>query len=181
MARELSGRPTTPHKLRRVEVGDIDHRVSLLMEEISQGKRDPNVRRIAGRELRKAGVQPQDWEGEADTLFEYTRQAVRYTRDPAGVELFQSPMRSLDHAIGDCDDQVIFLGSLLQSIGHPIILRVIGLKGSDQFEHIYLLVGIPPDVPAKYKAYDPSRSEAAGWELPEKFRGKLVDYEFTDQ
>lgn len=180
MASQLSGKPTTPHRLRRIKVGDIDDRVGLLMEEVSQGKRNPDVRRIAGRELRKAGVQSQDWEGEADALFEYTRKAVRYTRDPHGVELFQSPMRSKDHGIGDCDDQVIFLGSLLQSVGYPIMFRVIGLKGSDQFQHIYLLVGLPPENPTRYKAYDPSMKHEAGWELPAEKRGKLADYEFTE-
>jgi hypothetical protein len=167
--------------LRQLRVGDIDDRISLLMEEIAQGMRDPNIRRIAGRELRKAGVESQDWEGEADAMFEYTRKAVRYTRDPRGVELFQSPPRSLDHGIGDCDDQVIFLGSLLLSIGYPIILRVIGLKGSNQFQHIYILAGLPPDNPTQFKPYDPSQPHPAGWELPEHLRGQLRDYEFDDQ
>ena len=138
--------------------------------------RDPNVRWIAGRELRKARVKPQDWRNEVIALFNYTRQAVRYTRDPDGVELFQSPARSLDHGIGDCDDQVIFLASLLRSVGYPIILRVIGLKGSDQFQHIYLCVGLPPHAPKEYMPLDPSRPEAAGWELPEDQRGLIQDY-----
>lgn len=151
------------------------------MEEIEQGKRSPEVRRIAGHLFRKKGVKPQDWEAEADALFEYTREKVRYTRDPLDVELFQSPARSLDHGIGDCDDQIIFLGSLLQAVGYPVILRVIGLKGSDQFQHIYILAGLPPDSPTWYKPYDPSRPEKAGWELPEAQRGKLQDYEFESQ
>ena len=141
---------------------------------MQQGKREANVRRIAGQVLK--GVPSRDWEAEVKALFDYTRKVIRYTRDPAGVELFQSPTRALDHGIGDCDDQVIFLGSLLASVGYPLRLRVISLKGVDYFQHIYLLVGLPPHDPQKYMALDPSRPEPAGWELPDSERGLLQDY-----
>lgn len=180
MAAKLSGRTSQPHRSQTVKSRNIDDRISLLEWEIQQGKRDANIRRIAGQVLRKAGVQARDWWGEATALFEYTRKAIRYTRDPAGVELFQSPARSVDHGIGDCDDQVIFLASVLQSVGFPVKLRVIGLKGSDQFQHIYLLVGLPPHNPTEFRPLDPSRPEKAGWELPENQRGLLRDYEVED-
>ena len=180
MASRLAGpgSPRRPHKGMRVSSGDIDERISLLEDEIQQGKRDPNVRKIAGQVLKK--VPSRDWKAEAIALFEYTRKVIRYTRDPAGVELFQSPARALDHGIGDCDDQVIFLGSLLQCVGYPIMLRVIGLRGSDSFQHIYIMVGLPPHDPAEYMPLDPSRPEPAGWELPESQRGLLQDYIVED-
>lgn len=174
MASRLAGSPRQPHKTMKLTSADIDERVSMIEYEIQQGKRDPNIRRIAGRVLKN--VPSRDWRAEAVALFEYTRDKIRYTRDPAGVELFQSPSRALDHGIGDCDDQVIFLGSLLQSVGYPVILRVIGLKGSDHYQHIYILVGLPPHDPKEYTPLDPSRPEPAGWELPADQRGLLQDY-----
>lgn len=161
-------------------MGGIDERISLLEYEIQQGKRDPNFRQIAGKVLRKSGVKPTDWEGEVKALFNYTRETVRYTLDPSGVELFQSPKRSMEHGIGDCDDQVIFLGCLLQVVGYPVKMRVIGLKGSDEFSHIYLLVGLPPENPTRFMPLDPSRPEDAGWELPENQRGLIRDYDVED-
>jgi len=174
MASQLAGRPSKRHKSVRVSSPDIDDRIALLEWEMQQGKREANVRRIAGQVLK--GVPSRDWEAEVKALFDYTRKVIRYTRDPAGVELFQSPTRALDHGIGDCDDQVIFLGSLLASVGYPLRLRVISLKGVDYFQHIYLLVGLPPHDPQKYMALDPSRPEPAGWELPDSERGLLQDY-----
>lgn len=174
MASRLAGKPNRPHKTLKVLSTDIDDRISLLEWEIQQGKREADVRRIAGRVLK--GVPSRDWDGEVNSLFDYTRKVVRYTRDPAGVELFQSPMRAKDHGIGDCDDQCIFLGSLLASVGYPLKLRVISLKGVNHFQHIYLLVGLPPHDPQKYMPLDPSRPEPAGWELPKEQRGLLQDY-----
>lgn len=179
IAAKLAGRPPTPHKVLREKADTIDQRLSLVELKIQQGKRDANFRRIAGKVLRDANIKPQHWRAEAKALFEYTRKAVRYTLDPDGVELMQSPERSLDHGIGDCDDQVIFLASLLQSVGYPVILRVIGLKGSDQFQHIYLLCGLPPGNPSEFWPLDPSRPEPAGWELREDRRGLIQDYEVS--
>ncbi len=105
---------------------------------------------------------------------------MRYTLDPQAVELFQSAERSEQVGIGDCDDQAIMLGALLSSVGFPVILRVIGLKGEKQFQHIYILAGLPPNAPAKWLPLDASRAEAAGWELPASQRGLLKDYKVTD-
>lgn len=72
------------------------------------------------------------------------------------------------------------LASLLQAVGIPVRLRVIGLKGSDQFQHIYTMAGLPPDNVTTWMALDPSRPEKAGWELPESERGLLRDYDVDD-
>ncbi len=156
----------------------IDDRISWIEYEINVGKRLPEVREIAAKVLR--GVPPREWKKEATALFEWTRKNIRYTLDPHGVELFQSTARSVQVGIGDCDDQAITLGSLLQGVGVPIRLRVIGLKGSDKFQHIYVLAGLPPDNPREWFPLDPSREFPAGWELPESERGLLQDYDVDD-
>lgn len=155
----------------RLKSRDIDERIDQLIEEILDGKRDPQIRKIAGQVLtgKIAGIEAvaaRDWWGEAKALFEYTRQKIRYTLDIANVELYQRPSRSLSQGIGDCDDQTIFLGSILQSVGFPIAIKVIGLKGSKVFQHVFLLVGLPPSDPKQWRPLDPSRPEDAGWELP---------------
>lgn len=164
----------------RLKSRNIDDRVGYLIDEINDGKRDPHIRNIAGKAFALNEVKPRDWWGEAKALFEFTRDHIRYTRDIKGVELYQRPLRSLQQGIGDCDDQTIFLGAILQSVGHPIMIKVIGLKGSPVFQHVYLLVGTPPDDPKQWRPLDPSRPEAAGWELPADKVGLVRLYEVDD-
>jgi len=170
--------PKTPHKRYKFKSENIDDRISWIEYEINVGKRLPQVREIAAQAV--SGVPPREWKKEATALFEWTRKNVRYTLDPHNVELFQSTRRSVEVGIGDCDDQAITLGSLLQSVGIPIRLRVIGLKGSDKFQHIYVLAGLPPDGPREWFPLDASREFDAGWELPESQRGLLQDYDVAD-
>ena len=68
----------------------------------------------------------------------------------------------------DCDDYVILLGSCLQSIGYPVVLRVIQTNDSDDWNHIYLLAGLPPHV-ISVNQLDPLRDEGLAF-----FR-KLLD------
>ena len=165
-------------KLYKFQSDNIDDRISWIEFEINVGKRDQAIRRIAAQVVKS--VPPRQWDKSAVALFEWTRKNIRYTLDPLGVELFQKASRSLDIGIGDCDDQTIVLGSLLGCVGIPVRLRVIGLKGSDKFQHIYILVGLPPNQPTAWTPLDPSRPEKAGWELPESQRGLLQDYEVDD-
>jgi len=174
-ARKTTGKKP---RLYKFTSNDINDRISWIEREINVGKRSPNVRQIAADALK--GVPPRQWERSAKALFKWTRDNIRYTLDPHGVELFQSADRSAQVGIGDCDDQSIVLSSLLMSVGIPVRLRVIGLKGQDKFQHIYVLAGLPPHRPTKWLPLDASRAEAAGWELPESERGLLRDYAVDD-
>jgi len=168
------------------QVDNIDDRIDLIISQINHGKRDGNVRKIASQVL--AGKSGHDWtvpirdhKAEAVAIFDYVRNNVRYTLDTYGVELYQTANRTLELGIGDCDDMTILLGSLLQIVGLPIRIRVIGLKGQNVFSHVYLLVGLPPENPTAWMPLDSSRPEAAGWELPSSQRGLKRDYEVPDQ
>lgn len=174
----------TTHRLRS---GQLDDRISWLEQEISEGKRDPRIRKIAGEVLAGSGatggdwnVQERDWKGEVGAFYKYVRENTRYTRDPHNVELFQRPRRTLETRIGDCDDLTILLGSLLQAVGYSVRVRVIGMKGSSVFQHIYLLVGLPPTDPEAWIPVDPSMSEGVGWEYPREKVGLIRDYDIED-
>jgi len=146
--------------------------MSHLIDEINAGKRDVRVRQIAASLLKKKTaqgawqVQERDWDGEVAAAFHFVRQNVRYTRDPYEAELFQKPRRTLELGIGDCDDISILLGSILQNIGYPVILRIIGLRGGT-YQHVYVMAGIPPHAPTRFVPLDASRGEGPGWELEE--------------
>lgn len=146
-----------------VESKDLDSRISYLNAEIYEGKQDPLIRQLTAKVLQN--VPERDWDAEVVAIFDFVRGNVRYTRDIDNIELFQKPVRTLQVGIGDCDDLTILLASMLQSVGYPCLLEVVGVSG-DVFEHIYLKVGVPPAGPTKWIALDASRDEPAGWEVP---------------
>ena len=137
-----------------------------LMRQLSlSGARDSVVRDAATSIIKNARVPANDHRGEMDALFKFVRDKVRYVRDPVGVELIQSPRRTLTNLTGDCDDKTTLLAALLSSIGHPATMRfrVIGTKKNQHYSHVYLVARLgKKDVPL-----DPTPTGVAmGWEFP---------------
>lgn len=163
------------------KVNTIDDRLKYIIEMIQKGRRNPQIRQFAVQAVsKKCGdswcTPEKDWEAEVDTMFNVVRQHVRYVRDTYGVDLYQHPKRTIQFGGGDCDDYTITLGSLLQAIGYPIKCRVIQTVDSDDWNHIYLLVGLPPRGPTKWKVLDASVDKPAGWEAPKRMIAKIRDF-----
>ena len=72
------------------------------------------------------GIRPKDYLGEVRALFEWVQRNVRYTKDPFHVELLHAPRRMLELRAGDCDDMSIVLGAMLEAVGHPVRLVLVG-------------------------------------------------------
>lgn len=81
-----------------------------------------------------------------------------------------------DVIVRNCDDQTIVLASLLQSVGYPIRLRVIRTHDSNDWNHIYLLVGLPPRDPRRWLPLDASVDQPAGWEAPASMIAERRDF-----
>jgi Transglutaminase-like superfamily len=109
---------------------------------IRTGAKDFYVRQHAIDVLLACGVPPKDYLGEIAVLFHWVQANVRYTKDPYRVEVLHAPRRMLELRAGDCDDMTILLGSLLESIGHPVRLVLTGPDPQRPrlFSHIYLEV-----------------------------------------
>jgi len=166
-------------KSKLVQVKSLDERVDLMRGLIKKGGLDPQVHMLAGKVLsRKCSgtwcVAEKDWEGEAKALFNYVRQNLRYMRDPKRADGFKAPKHSLFMRAGDCDDGAILLGSLLEAAGHTVKLRVVHTEGFRDWNHVYLLVGLPPGKTARWMALDTSVPKPAGWEV-----GKASEVEST--
>jgi transglutaminase-like putative cysteine protease len=69
-------------------------------------------------------------------LFEFVRDEIRFVHDPADVEMLHWPEAVLQMGSGDCDDKVILLCSLLESIGYPTRLVAVGFRPGE-FSHVY--------------------------------------------
>lgn len=105
--------------------------------------------------------------------------------EPAGVQKVYDIMVAKTHnfvlanglIVHNCDDQVILLGAMLQSIGYPIALKVIeSVDSTHGWNHIYLLVGVPPSAPQRWIPLDPTVSQPMGWELPPQYVRRSAIY-----
>lgn len=97
----------------------------------------PLLRALSLKIVRQAQIKPRDYTGEARALFSYVRGRVRFTRDTQGVETLQTPVYTLRLGAGDCDDIAILLATMLLSVGHVPMFRVVDLGGG--WSHVYLV------------------------------------------
>jgi transglutaminase-like putative cysteine protease len=138
--------PPTPLriKLERIPQGysGTQRTVARMQALIRQGVKDFYVRQKAIDILFEKGVQPKDYLGEVKALFEWVQQNVRYTKDAFRLEILHSARRMLELRAGDCDDMSILLGAMLEAIGHPVRLVIVGpdILRPDLFTHVYIEV-----------------------------------------
>lgn len=127
--------------------GDAAAKARLLRALIEEAKRDPGFHRIALSIPRLYRVPEYDWLGELDAVKDWTHRHVRYTRDPAGLETFRAPMKTIEFGAGDCDDLVSLGSALIETLGYHTRHDVIRGPRRNAWSHIKLDVGIPPGVP----------------------------------
>lgn len=145
----------------------VEHVKSL----IRKGAKDFYVRQKAIDILLERRVRPKDYLGEIKALFEWVQANVRYTKDPVRVEVLHSARRMLELRAGDCDDLTILLGAMLEAIGHPVRLVLVGPNPIKPrlFTHVYL--------EAFYKGrwipLDPTTPHPMGW-APFAFVKKVI-------
>lgn len=145
----------------------VDEKVRALGDIIRQHRIHPRIRSTAMQILRGNGrlgrVPSRNDEAEIKAIYTWVRDNIRYTYDPAWEDVFASPIWTLDAGGGDCDDMVSLLGSLLEAVGHPVQIKVVGYNPKG-FSHVYLLARngtlpldptltsvVGPDVPAGYE------------------------------
>lgn len=172
------------YKAKIYNVGNIDSRVAYIIKSIQKGRINPEIRAFAVKAVsQKCGsrwcVPERDWWGEVQAVFKAIRDNVRYVRDIHKVDTFQAPQRTLEFSGGDCDDYAITLGSALQSIGYPIKIRIVQSTDSSDYNHIFLLVGMPPRDPSKWYSLDASLNKQPGWHPPRSMLSRIKDYEVS--
>lgn len=95
-----------------------------------------------------------------DTLFYYTRDRIKYRKDPYGFEKIQDSRRTIASGIGDCGDKTVLLAVLASLLGYQSRFIVLSYK-PPAFQHVYIEV----NVKGKWRIYDPTPEEAIpGWE-----------------
>ncbi len=103
-----------------------------------------------------------DYSGEVRALHAFVRDQIRYVNDPEDCELLQTPDKTLELGVGDCDDKSILLASLLGSIGYEVRYRAVGFEPG-LFEHVYVEVKLGE----RWIALETTEPVEAGWQPPE--------------
>jgi len=160
-------------------VRNTDDRVRFIANNIRSGIRSPKVHAFASIALTDFCdgnwcVPPRDWIGEVCAITNFIRDNVRYTLDPYEVDTYRTPDRTIELAMGDCDDITALAGAVLHAVGYPVWIKVIQMTGQSDFHHIYIMVGLPPQSPERVMAVDPSQPFPCGWE-PEVQRAKVYE------
>lgn len=124
--------------------GTVGATQPLIEQLIATGSDHPVVRQTAAGIL--DAVAARDATGEVTALFSWVVHSLRYTQDPVDTEYVQSAPKLIERiyqgqGIGDCDDYVVLLGALLESVGYPVhvVLSQADPYRSD-YSHVYLEV-----------------------------------------
>ena len=144
---------------------------------------DPRMATLAVSILKRAGVQPRDYQGQAAALLHFVQHDLYYVNEPG--ERLSDPLRTLKVGYGDCDDLVIVLASLLESIRLPWKLTISGTnkrgkkvryhqgerfpggaKKGYNWSHIYLAIGDRPFTPGRWRYAETTvRGAPLGWDV----------------
>jgi len=99
----------------------------------------PRIRALVAELL--ASCKEKDYDCYIQQITDFVKKNVKYVNDPPRAEVFQSPLRTLEWGIGDCDDFAVLTASLLLSAGlnaRPVIKRV-----NDRWGHVVVEVFHP--------------------------------------
>jgi len=135
---------------------------------VEQDKTDPAV--IQGAISVSYLTPEKDQYSEAESIFNYVRDHVRYVRDVNGIETLTSPRMTMQRLVGDCDDQVMLLAALLESVGYVTRFVIAGYSDPRAFEHVYMQVLLN----GEWVSADPTERVPLGWEPPGAL---IIDFE----
>jgi len=106
-----------------------------MYELIDQAKTDAKFQELVYGVTK--GLPNKDYRGEVSRIFDWAKRAVRYTRDPHGVELVQDVWATLSRGRGDCDDFTILLGAACEVMGAPCQIITVSTRPDKEPVHVY--------------------------------------------
>jgi len=143
--------------------------------------RDPRISKLAVSVLRKSGARPRNYEDQAAALLKWVQDPNNcyYVNEPG--ERLQDPIYTIEAKHGDCDDQVLLLCAMFESVGLSWRLCLCGkgpngekvryIEGADvpggtKWVHIYCVVGTPPFRPTRWYYCEPTiEGVPLGWDV----------------
>jgi hypothetical protein len=143
----LGGEELTEVKTFKLPNGELGNlaTVQFLVKLARKRAKHPVVRQLALNIIRHAGTKSMFYLDEARAIAQFVRDKMAYVKDIANVETVHDPLTMIDKITrgtlaADCDDHAVLLASLLLSIGHRPIFRIVRYKaGSPSYNHIYVV------------------------------------------
>jgi hypothetical protein len=136
----------------------VEQTVAVMRQLVDEALRDSSIIRLAADIVR--GVPAFDDYAEANALYAWVKQHIRFTKDPVNKEKLYPPSELLKIRAGDCDDISMLLSTLLMAVGYPARLMTVATPGApDQFSHVYVEAEIPPGS-GNWIAVDPARADS---------------------
>ncbi len=129
----------------------IESRVATLQSLVYKGIQSGPMRKLSLQVV--SGCEARDKYCEAQKIFQYVQQNVRYSGDignvkfPDGtvdaVDVFQSAARTLEFGAGDCDDHSVAILTMMASVGLDGYFKVTSETNDDSWSHVYAVVDVP--------------------------------------
>jgi len=137
----------------------IARTLAVMRHMVRHFRRDPEIIALA---MELTGHLPnKDIVGEAEALHAFVQGTIRYVEDVNEVETVRTPLVTLEHGAGDCDDHAVLLASLLEAVGRKTRFVAAGFMGGD-LEHVWVEVKIGDS----WFALETTEPVEMGWRPP---------------
>jgi len=190
---DLNHQPKTYHIPAWQTMNDIQ-KLAVIRKIIKQYGRHPAVVKTTIGILKRSGIKPRDYRGQAQAILSWVQNNIYYVNEPG--ERLQAPEYAIRQGYGDCDDLIILVNSMYEAIRLPNKLVISGrnprgkmiryIEGQKrlpkaQWAHIYGMVGNKPYTPTEWFYVEPTLKKPLGWdvvgsggeELPELSYGNI--------
>lgn len=171
-------------------------RMAALRDIAERTGRDPRLATLAVNIFKKNGIQPRDYKGQCQALLNWVQKNIYYVNEPQ--ERLQCPIYTLKVGYGDCDDMVLLLCSLAESVkiewkfvlsgknkNGKIVRWIEGDKipnPEPKWVHIYCVLGYPPFNPTQWVFAEPTlRNVPLGWDIVSAGGNVLPEFAGIDQ
>jgi len=158
-------------------------RMAFLREVSLTAGLDPRMATFVVSILKAHQVKPRDYRKQASVILSWVQDNIYYINEPR--ERLQDPLYTLQVGYGDCDDMVLLLGAMYTAINLQFRFVLSGrnrgklerwIEGQPMkqgnWNHIYLMVGIPPFEPKEWLFVEPTVKVPLGWDIVQA-KGKI--------
>ena len=105
-----------------IRIKDNAQSLSILQRLAEEYSLHPRIRKITSSLIK--GCPERDLLCYVRAITRFVKRNVKYVNDPPGKEVFQSPLKTLEYGMGDCDDFAVLTASLLLSAGIPAKVKI---------------------------------------------------------
>lgn len=105
-------------------------------EWIPPGREHPDVIAKAREIFTQSCLDGHDKYATVRAIQQWVQNNIKYTYDPRWMDVFAHPYLTLKSKTEDCDGQALLTASLLEALGIPMVLILIGQNNQDTYNHI---------------------------------------------